>query len=140
VAVLRRGLRRDEGRVPFSAGNHLEDAGDAVFADGAIRKIKAIGPRAFIATIPRYEAFTAHALALLADGVLVLDIACNDEILLTALVPAEWILGRSGGVLVLSEALLTDPTTKRVAIKAPVRALHAVVGDLQQWAESRALL
>ena len=61
--------------------------------------------------MPRYEAFTAPALKLLDADVRFLDIAGNDEILLTALVPAGWSPSAPSittGTLILREPFLTD--------------------------------
>lgn len=109
----------------------IENAGVDIFADGRIKKVKDVGPRAYIVTIPRYEAFTQHALTLLARGVRFADIAGNDEILLTALVGSEWIFDGRESALVLDEPVLTDRTERRIALKVPVRALHTVAARLQ---------
>lgn len=81
-------------------------------------------------TLPRYEAFTAAAVGLLHDGARFRDIAGNDEILLTAIVPAGF---EAGGLhAILTERLLTDPTRVRVAVRTQVSQLHEVVASLEK--------
>ena len=109
----------------------IENAGDAVFAGDAIRKVKPVGPRSYIVTIPRYEAFTGHARTLIEQGVRFLDIAGNDEILVTALAPAALNVSNIGATLVLDEAMVTDDKTRRVGLKVAVRSLHEVVQRLR---------
>jgi len=57
------------------------------------------------------------------------DLAGNDEILLTAIAPRELDLQPPGG-MVLSEEILTNPATKRIGVRAPVRTLHVILTDL----------
>jgi hypothetical protein len=81
-------------------------------------------------TLPRYEAFTAAALGLVHGGARFSDIAGNDEILLTAIVPA----GFEAGALntILTERLLTDPTRVRIAVRTQVSQLHDVVASVER--------
>jgi hypothetical protein len=81
-------------------------------------------------TLPRYEAFTAAALALLHDRVRFGNIAGNDEILLTALVPAAF--HAVGLNVVLTEPLLTDPAQSRIAVRTQVSTLHEVVASIEK--------
>ena len=81
-------------------------------------------------TLPRYEAFTAAALALLHERARFTDIGGNDEILLTAIVPAGF--GHQGLDVILTEALLTDPNQSRIGVRTPVAKLHEVVTSLEQ--------
>ena len=52
-------------------------------SDPRVKVIQPLGPRRYIVTLPRYEAFTATALALNAKGARFVDIAGNDELLIT---------------------------------------------------------
>jgi hypothetical protein len=107
----------------------LDDAPERVFADTRIRKVKPLGPRSYIVALPRYTAFTPVVTALARQGVRFHDLAGNDEILLTAIAPRELNLQPPGG-LVLSEEILTNPATKRIGLRAPVRTLHVILTDL----------
>jgi hypothetical protein len=81
--------------------------------------------------MPRYEAFTTRSLMLIAHGVRFVDVAGNDEMLVTAIVPSSLSGDEIGISLIFKEPLLTDHTRTRIAIKAPVRSLHAIVTQLQ---------
>lgn len=110
----------------------IDNATDAVFADDVVRKVKPLGPRSYIVTIPRYEAFTGRAKLLISQGVRFLDIAGNDEILVTVLTPAALKAGDSGAAVLLDEALLTEGTTRRIGLRVPVRSLHDVIPRLEK--------
>jgi hypothetical protein len=109
----------------------IDHAADDVFADGEVKQVKAIGPQSFIVTMPRYEAFTVRALDLIARGVRFVDIAGNDEMLVTAIVPTAAVPADTGGTVILREPLLTNAGTARIALKVPVRSLHTAVTRLQ---------
>jgi len=129
-------IRAGTGTIyaPEDLAIHLrvEHAGDAVFADSRIVKVKATGPDAWIVRIPRYEAFTAIVVALARQGVRFRDIAGNDEILVTAIVPRTWRYTLPQGRLLFGERILTDRAVKRVAVYAPVESLHAILGGLAE--------
>lgn len=110
----------------------IENAPDSVFAGDVVRKVKPLGARGYIVTLPRYEAFTARTKILIGQGVRFLDIAGNDDILLTVLAPRALNLSTAGGIAVLDEAFLTDMTMRRIALKVPVRGLHQIVPALEK--------
>src|SRR5207249_8211658 len=89
-----------------------------------------LGPRSYIVALPRYAAFTSVVTALAKQGVRFHDLAGNDEILLTAIAPRELVLHPAAGGIVLSEETLTNPATKRIAVRVPVRTLHVILTDL----------
>jgi hypothetical protein len=111
----------------------IENAPDAVFADGVVRKVKPLGPRAYIVTMPRYEAFTARTKILIGQGVRFLDVAGNDDILVTMLAPKSLKPSDIAGIVVLlDETLLTDATMRRIAVNVQLRALHDIVPRLEK--------
>lgn len=107
----------------------LDDAPERIFEDTRIRRVKTLGPRSYIVTLPRHAAFTPVVTVLARQGVRFHDLAGNDEILLTVIAPRELDLRPAGGV-VLSEDILTNPATRRIGVRVPVRTLHAVLTDL----------
>ena len=128
--LIRRGSKATYGDEDLRVHAWIDHAGDDVFADGDVKQVKAMGPQAFIVTMPRYEAFTARSLALIARGVRFADVAGNDEMLLTAIVPTASMPGDAGTVI-LREPFVTDAATARIAVKVPVRSLHTAVTRLQ---------
>ncbi len=81
--------------------------------------------------MPRYEAFTRHALALARQGAKFREIAGNRTVILvTALVPRAW-QGTPGASRVLfTQDILTDPSTRRVALVVPVDSLSVALNEL----------
>lgn len=116
------------------SGIHLlaENVSDQALTDTRIRKVKAVGPRAYILRLPRHEVFTAIVPALTRKGVRFRDIAGNEEIFLTVRAPRAWVFGLGPGRLVLAEPLLTDRSIQRVGIAAPVASLHTVLSGLER--------
>ncbi len=108
----------------------LDDAPERIFADTRIRKVKTLGLRSYIVALPRYAAFTPVVTALVKQGVRFHDLAGNNEILLTAIAPRELDLHAMSGGIVLSEEILTNPATKRIGVRVPVRTLHVILTDL----------
>jgi hypothetical protein len=108
----------------------LDDAPERIFADTRIRKVKTLGLRSYIVALPRYAAFTPVVAALVKQGVRFHDLAGNNEILLTAIAPRELDLHAMSSGIVLSEEILTNPATKRIGVRVPVRTLHVILTDL----------
>jgi len=108
----------------------LDDAPERIFADTRIRKVKTLGLRSYIVALPRYAALTPVVTALVKQGVRFHDLAGNNEILLTAIAPRELDLHAMSGGIVLSEEVLTNPATKRIGVRVPVRTLHVILTHL----------
>ena len=86
--------------------------------------------RSFIVTIPRHEAFTPIVIGLVKQGVQFLELAGNDEILLTAMAPSALDVQLATAEILLKEPLLTNPGATRIAVKARVASLRAVLTEL----------
>lgn len=108
----------------------IDEAPDRIFDDGRIGKVKTVGRRSHIVTLPRYEAFTQVVTGLVKQGVRFRDFAGNDAILLTAIAPRAWDYRLGTGALLFSEEILTNPAAKRIVVKAPVPSLHVLLADL----------
>jgi hypothetical protein len=108
----------------------IDDAPDRIFDDQRIQKIKAIGERSYIVAIPRYEAFTPLVTDLAKLGVRFRELAGNDEILLTVIAPSALDFEVESGEVLLREPLLTNPAATRIAVKAPLASLHAILSGL----------
>ena len=59
------------------------------------------------------------------------QIAGNDEILVTAIAPRNWAYALTAGEVAFSTELATGPDWKRIAIAAPARDLHKVMNELK---------
>jgi hypothetical protein len=109
----------------------IDQAQDVVFADGVVKKVKQVGPQSYIVTIPRYEAFTVRTKLLVSQGVRFLDIAGNDEILITILAPAA-VETDNRVTILFEEPFLTQEALRRIGLKVPVRSLHEVLTRLEK--------
>lgn len=84
-------------------------------------------------TVPRYDAFTKHALALAKGGASFREIAGNGataRILLTVLAPAAYAPALTGSSVLFEDPILTRPGRKRIALVVPVGALAAALNTL----------
>jgi hypothetical protein len=84
-----------------------------------IKKIKDIAPDSLFVSIPRYQEFTDLAVKLAAHDVQFVQIAGNNEIMITVVVPKNWTydLPRDEGDLLFTENILTQSGVKRIALE-----------------------
>jgi len=88
-----------------------------------------------IATVPRYEPFTAYSRWLAAQGIEFREIAGNEgEIVVSVLVPSAWMAPAPARPL-FEQPILTRPGHKRVVLAVRVPQLAAL---LRAWGEKRA--
>ena len=92
--------------------------------------MKTAGPQSFVVIIPRYQEFTTIVSRLAARNVHFVEIAGNDEILVTAIAQRAWTYSLSEGEFLFSADIPTAPDFKRIAVRSPVRSLHTVLNDL----------
>jgi hypothetical protein len=91
--------------------------------------------RAIVATLPRYEPFTAYSRWVAGQGVDFREIAGNDgEILVSVLVPSGWMSPAPARTL-FEQPILTRPGQKRVVLAVRVPQLAAL---LRSFGEKRA--
>ncbi len=83
-------------------------------------------------SLPRYDEFRDAVQDLADRGVTFKEIAGNDEILLTSVVPAAWRYDLPSGSVLFEKPMLTDPQQKRIAIGAPVPSLHTILSGLAE--------
>src|SRR5690349_5313612 len=90
-----------------------------------IKIIAGTAGNACIVSIPRYQEFTDVAVKLAQRDVHFVQIAGNDEIMLTVVAPKSltYDLPASDGSLLFTEDILTKPGVKRIALECPVRSL-----------------
>lgn len=118
------------GEEDLTVHARIENVSAHALIDG-VTKVRAAPDGGAIVAIPRYEAFTGRVLTMLQQGIRFVDIAGNDEILVTVLAPAGWSAGGINASVVLDERLLTDVTLRRVGLALPVAALHTAVPQIQ---------
>lgn len=81
--------------------------------------------------IPRYEGFRRAVEELLARHAQFVDIAGNQIIAVTILVPVEWHDTHNLGRTIWESQLPTNPTMKRVALLTPIPRLHLTLAALK---------
>jgi hypothetical protein len=112
--------------------SRVENASDAIFADPKVERVRQLGDGAYIVRLPRYEAFTRTALGLVDARVRFRDVAGNDEMLMTAVVPASFDeRALAAGDVMASRPILSDPQHKRLALRVPVVRLNEIVSSLR---------
>jgi hypothetical protein len=94
--------------------------------------VRPIGDQGAILKLPRYEAFTQILPRLARQGVRFVEIAGNDEILVTAIAPQSWEYKLGNSQLLSAMPILTQPDRKRVAIRVLVGSLHEVIRELDR--------
>ncbi len=89
--------------------------------------------QAVLATLPRYEAFTAYSRWLAGQGIDFREIAGNgDEIVVSLLVPETWqAAGETQARTLFVQAVLTRPGTRRVVLAVPVNRLSALLRKVE---------
>lgn len=83
-----------------------------------------------IVALPRYEGFSVAMPQLAAAGVHFVQIAGNDEVMLTVLAPRAWQYDLSAGEVLFTQPILTDSNLQRLALNVPVNELHTVLNEL----------
>ena len=91
-----------------------------------------IGRGSYLVIIPRYQEFTDLAVSLAKRDVHFVQIAGNDEIMLSVVAPASWNYDLPPGEanLLFDEDFLTRHDLKRIVLECPVRSLHSALKNL----------
>ena len=108
---------------------------DALNNETKVTVIDQFADSTSLLSLPRYEEFGAVVQRLIHQGVRFREIAGNQEIFLTAIVPESWKYDLPTGEMLMSRPMLTDPNRKRVGIMVPVKSLNEVVLKLESSIE-----
>lgn len=110
----------------------IENVPDGIFTEFArVQKVKELGPQSYIVVIPRYREFTDTVPRLARRDVHFVEIAGNDEIMLSAIAPRAWTYDLKDGELLFATDILTHPDFRRIAVRSPVQSLHALLSQLE---------
>jgi hypothetical protein len=110
----------------------IENAPDSLFREFPRMKIEAETARqSYVVRIPRYQEFTDVAVQLAKRDVHFVQIAGNEEIMLTVVAPKTWSydLPAIDSSILFTENFLTQSGLKRVALECPVRSLNSVLNN-----------
>jgi hypothetical protein len=120
----------DSGDLAIHA--RIENASAAALGENEVESVASDGAGILIVRLPRYAAFTENVLGLLDGGVRFLDIAGNDEVLITIVAPADLQMEPLGaGKVIASLPIPTNVQRKRVALLVPIARLHEIVPKLR---------
>jgi hypothetical protein len=108
----------------------IDHAPETIFKDARVHLVNTVGPESYIVRLPRYEAFTEVALALAAQNVRFVNIAGNDEILVTAIASRELTEPLGGGTIIARVPILSQPPAHRLALRVPVTYLSELLAWL----------
>ncbi len=108
----------------------IENAPGTLFQEfPRVKNVKQVGPQSFVVSIPRYQEFTDRTIELTKRDVHFVQIAGDDEIMLTIVAPKSWSydLPANAGSVLFTENFLTQLDLKRITLECPVRSLHSVL-------------
>jgi hypothetical protein len=111
----------------------LDNATDSVFREyPRVKIVEETARQSYLVIIPRYQEFTDLAVKLANRDVHFVQIAGNEEIMLTVVAPKDWTydLPANEATLLFTENFLTEPQLRRFALECPVRSLHSVLTRL----------
>ena len=120
------------GYEPANTYAWIDNADQTVFEQlPRVKRVKQVGPRAFIVDIPRYQEFTGIAAALAERQVHFVEIAGNSQIIVSVLSPQVWHYDLPNGRQLFSTPVLSRPGLKRVVIQSDVPELHEVLSRVE---------
>jgi hypothetical protein len=129
--VIELATRSAYGAEDLVVHSRVTGAADDVLRGAKAELVRRSRDGVAIVKLPRYEAFTRSALALLDAGVRFVDVAGNEEMLVTAIAPAALDEHALGLAVMATRPILTEPQRKRVAFRVPVERLHEIVPALR---------
>jgi hypothetical protein len=132
ASLIQRGSHAVYGLADTEVYASVRNVQESIFQDPSVRKIKDVGDRSYIVALPHYQGFTDAVPSLARQGVEFVEIAGNDEILLTAVAPQTWQFDLADGALLFEMDMMTTSERKRIAVQAPVRALSVILLTLER--------
>lgn len=100
--------------------------------DPAITVLDRLGERSYLVSLPRYEPFKQAVQTLIRHDARLVEIAGNEQILITVIAPTDWHDEYHRGKTVCEWTILTQPTKKRVALLVQVGQLHEILPALER--------
>lgn len=99
--------------------------------DPEVKRIQTLKDGSVLITVPHYQGFTDTVPKLAELGVDFVEVAGNDEILMTLVAPQAWNYDLNAGAELFSLDCLDGSGLKRVAVQAPIRSLGAMLRQLK---------
>lgn len=128
-------IRLASGSIYGQADNEVfasvQNGSAAALEMPGVRKVEELGQGAWTVAVPHYQGFTDTVPVLARAGVDFLEIAGNDEIMVTLVAPPEWEYSLTTGAPLFSMHTLHGDG-KRIAVQVPVRVLGAFLREVAQ--------
>jgi FAD/FMN-containing dehydrogenase/ubiquinone/menaquinone biosynthesis C-methylase UbiE len=96
-------------------------------SESGIKVIKQFQDSSALIVLPRYEKFKSAVSTLSFSNIYFLEIAGNDEILMTCIFPKNKKNSLTYTQTLFEKPILTSPDYKRIAINVPVKKLHQAI-------------
>lgn len=100
--------------------------------DPAIKVLGRFSDHSVLLSLPRYEPFKQAVETLIKQDVRLVEVAGNERILITVIVPKDWEYVTGPGSKVCEWRILSDPGQKRVALLVPIGELHKTLPALKR--------
>lgn len=119
------------GHEPADTYAWIDNADESIFRQlPRVKKVKQVGPKAFVVDIPRYQEFTSIASELSRRNVTFVEIAGNSQITLSVLAPPAWRYDGPDARVLFSTPNLTHPEQARFVVGCDVPFLSSVLNTL----------
>jgi hypothetical protein len=110
----------------------IENASETIFTSGLpIQKVKELNKQSYIIGLPTHQAFTETLLKLAKQKVHFVEIAGNNQILITVTAANDWKYNLPDGKFLFSMNNLMEPKQKYMVIAVPVKALQGFLANLE---------
>lgn len=129
--VIEKGTHMSYGHESADTYTWIDHADETVFQQvQQVKKVKQVGPAAFLVTIPRYQEFTAVSSTLAARDIHFVEIAGNSQITLSVIAPQFWRYPSPDAQQLFASPITTRPGTSRIVLGCDVVSLHTVLKTL----------
>ncbi|MEZ4709499.1 MAG: hypothetical protein R3A44_19980 [Caldilineaceae bacterium] len=131
--LIRQGTAAAYGAEELEIQAVVSGVSDALLqAEPEVKLMRQLGNGHALISVPRYEAFTQLVPRLAAQGVQFIEIAGNDQILVTLIAPSDWRYDLPTGRPLFAMPVLIAPQNDRMAVEAPVSTLHLLLNALKE--------
>lgn len=133
ASIIRVGSNLTYGKVDsnvYALANNVPH--DLYKKHTSIKHVKSINPKTDIISLPSEQPFTEAVTKMMDTGAQLKDIAGNNEILVTAVTPRNWVFKHKNAQLLFTVNILTQPTRHRIAIRVSTKSLLTILKYLQE--------
>ncbi|MBV8802829.1 MAG: hypothetical protein JO131_07720, partial [Gammaproteobacteria bacterium] len=132
-SIIQAGSHLTYGTADPSVYALVDNVSNNIFKQNKnIKRVKVINVNEDIVSLPSEQSFTDAVTKITKNDLQFKDIAGNNEILVTAVAPKNWIYDNKTAQLLFIMNILTQPTLHRIAIRVPTKSLLKVLQYLQK--------